>query len=243
MSKYTIIQHVHHSFLSLLFLCILWILVSIPYITDNKTNVDAITLETNMQMHVYVCVLALEGSMTAVLHMKRYRKREKRVRLKPTQCPVGVCWLMWLLLRLWGLSLLHLSITDFLLEIARTLPFNSAENMDGLADIKKHWNEDCASHVLTLFMQGTFAEGPLRTHEMVWLAISYLVRDNETICSFFLWVNKPPPFRQCAVHHDLKISWWTNKHHTSALKVLSKILLHLHFFTLLVHKKLHVSHA
>lgn len=119
---------------------------------------------------------------------------------------------MWLLLRLWGLSLLRLSITDFLLEIARTLPFNSAEYMDGLADIKKHWKEDCASHVLTLFMQWAFAEGPLRAHDTVWLSVSYLLKDNETRCSFFLWVNKPPPFRQCAVHHDLKISGWINKH-------------------------------
>lgn len=157
--------------------------------------------------------------------MKRYRTREKRVRLKPTWCPVGVCWLMQLLLRLRGLSLLRLSITDFLLEIAWTLPFNSAENMHGLADIKKHWKEDCAPHVLNLFMQWTFAEGPLRTHEMVWLVISYLVKDNDTICSFFLWINKPSPFRQCAVHHDLKISWWTNGHHTSALKVFIENLL------------------
>ncbi len=72
-----------------------------------------------------------------------------------------------------------------------------------------------------------------------------------TAVHFWRWenvgVNKPGLSRHCAVYQHLKViqdrlaSKWTNWHCASGLKYLQRILLHLHFFTLLLLKKHHVS--
>lgn len=108
-------------------------------------------------------------------------------------------------------------------------------------------------------MQWMFAEDILRNNEMVWqMQFSYLSRIMKpyilfwnTAVYFWRWdnvgVNKPGLLRHCAVYQYLKViqdqlvSKWTNWHCASGLKHLQKILLHLHFSTLLLLKKHHVS--